>query len=460
MKKTMPIEPVHARCEGCDKGYRVPDPDRTYTCKQCGGTVRAGSPPEDPGGAANAADELESLQLTTRQEAARELKREYKWIVAVTWLYRLGAAAYAGVTLVAVLALKSTSVPLGPGIVVVVLSTLLTVLMLMGAIQILFQPLAWTVAIASMATLVSVVHALGPNPLGLALLWSSAWAALVWIAVVPTLRFQRLLARHKDLYILQRASQRTRRTLKHDSFKSLHERLMGVMRRARRHAWRVSVTASALICVASALGSTAVLAKLRPQDFSVALGEFQAAWNASNLAAVGRFFPAEVREQRSAWLAGTAAGHGWRDGLPQLAEGSRRQAAGLTWVDYELAGLTLSTGWILIERKWNLSEIELPVPPLEGVLERFLAAWSLSDPRKIAAFFPPEFVERNLGPIERTVRGRGWDTFPEILDTFVGDYTDGETTVTLSTEKGDVTTEWLFRTNGTWSLHSFKFPKR
>jgi len=87
-------------------------------------------------------------------------------------------------------------------------------------------------------------------------------------------------------------------------------------------------------------------------------------------------------------------------------------------------------------------------------------AWRLSDPRKIAAFFPPEFVERNLGPIERTVRGRGWDSFPEILDTFAGDYTDGETSVTLSTEQGDVTTEWLFRTNGTWSLHSFKFPKR
>ena len=35
------IDRVHARCEDCGQGYRVPDPERTYSCKQCGGTVRA-----------------------------------------------------------------------------------------------------------------------------------------------------------------------------------------------------------------------------------------------------------------------------------------------------------------------------------------------------------------------------------------------------------------------------------
>ena len=458
MKKAMITDPVHARCEDCNKGYRVPDPDRTYTCKHCGGTVRAGAQPQDHD-AEHGVEELEIASLT-RQEAARELKREYRWIVAITWLYRLGTLAYAAVTLVAVLALKSTEVPLGPGILVVVLSTLLTVLMLMGAIQILFQPLAWTVAIAVVATLVSVVHAIGPNPLGLALFFSAAWSALVWIAVVPTLRFQRLIARHEDLYILQQSSPRTRRSLKHGSPRHLHERLMDVLRRARRHAWRVSVGVSAAICVASALGSTAVWAKLRPQDFSVVLGEFRAAWDDSNLAALGRFFPAEVREQRSAWLAGTTEGHGWRNDLPRLPEGKTRKEPGMTWIDYELEAFTLSTGWILVDLEWYLAEVELPVPPLEPVLERFMTAWRMSDPSKIAAFFPPEFVERNLGPIERTVRGRGWDTFPEVFETYVGDYADGEAAVTLSTSKGDVTTEWIFRSNGTWSLHSFQFPKR
>ena len=38
-----------ARCEGCGKSYRVPDADRTYSCKACGGRVRAIVVNSEPG---------------------------------------------------------------------------------------------------------------------------------------------------------------------------------------------------------------------------------------------------------------------------------------------------------------------------------------------------------------------------------------------------------------------------
>ena len=65
--------------------------------------------------------------------------------------------------------------------------------------------------IAVLATAISTAHFVGPDPFGAAALASAIWAAIAWGALVPTSRFSKLMAEHKDLYIMHHASARTRR---------------------------------------------------------------------------------------------------------------------------------------------------------------------------------------------------------------------------------------------------------
>ena len=129
-----PTVRVSARCDDCQRVYRVPKADRTYTCKGCGGTVHVvegSEEPHDPvpsgtvtcyeceainpGGLEYCAECGSSLDFTPpkpgnhaaaklRQEASDALKSATKWINGVMILYRIGAVAYAIATLFAILA--------------------------------------------------------------------------------------------------------------------------------------------------------------------------------------------------------------------------------------------------------------------------------------------------------------------------------------------------------------------
>lgn len=481
---------VSAHCEDCGKQYRVANPDRTYACKACGGTVRAeaGAEPHadpviegtvtctecdavNPGGTHYCAECGTTLAVSTsvrgsnaaarlRQEAADAFKGANRTIGAVTVMYRFGALAYAIATVFAIMALARTDVPRNPGILVVVLTTLLSVMLLMGALHIHFKPFLWTVAIAVLATVVSVVHLVGPNPFGIAFIASASWAALAWAALVPTFRFNRLIATHRDLYVTHHASAQTRRSLKGRSAHERHERLMMAMRRAARRAWRVSSAAAAGILLASAAGTWFVLTTERPADFVPVLERFQSAWNAGDFAAVDGLFEPRVREAESARLEGRLLGYGWKETPPTLTERSRRETPGQVDVDYEFAGLTITARWSRVGPDWWLVRFDIPLPPFEPTFERFVGAWEDSDPDRIIDFFAPEAQAEMRAGVEKAVRDRGWGNFPEILDTETTTDAAGQVTVVIKLPKGKVTTEWHFRTDGQWHLHGLKFPKR
>jgi len=475
-----------ARCQECNALYHVPEADGTYRCKACGGEVRAAGARESAIGStvtcpdckainANGAhfcaecgvvlahsrrvsDGEEATRL--RQEAASTLRRAYRWIDGVTWLYRVGALAYAVAAAFAVGALARTDVPVEGGVLVVVLTTLLSVLMLMGSLHILFKPFVWTVLIALLATLASVVHLVGPNPLGLAFLASASWAAVAWAALLPTFRFRRLIREHTDLYILHHAGKQTRRSLKGHFAKERHERLLTAMHRAAKRAWRISTTVAAAVCIASGLGTYAVVSSMRPEVFSTVLEDFESAWNDVGLPAVERFFDPEVRAAETSRLAGLTDGHGWGDRLPRLEDGRVRKEGERAHIDYELDGVALSVSWFLDGQTWRLLRIELPVPPFEPVLERFLAAWRRSDPRSLAEFFSPDKQVEMTDSIGEAALARGWERFPNIDDVVQGDYAAGDVTVVLDLERGKVRTEWRLRADGTWGLNSLRFPRR
>jgi hypothetical protein len=482
VKNTVERSRVHARCESCGATYRVSDPARTYPCKSCGGEVRASTGPFKGAvtcsrcGAVNLhgarfcaecgtplgtspiaiASEAEAAE---RRAATRELRRAYAPVGAVTWLYRIGAAAYAAVTVVAVLALASRDVPLEPGILVVGLSTVLTVTMLMGAIHVLFRPFPWTVAVAVLASLVTVAHLLGPNPLDLAVLFSAAWAAVFWVATVPTLRLARLIEEHTDLYITLHASRATKRSLQGRSAKERHQRLLRAMRRASRRAWRMSAVAALAVVLASALGTWLVVTRVRPPLLRPVLIELKSAWDAGRLDEVAARFPARTRQVAAARLAGTAEGH-WGSAPPALGEPTITDGKGTARVDYSVGGVAMTTHWTIEQQRWWLTELELPPPPFEPVLERFRAGWRASDPRAIAALYPEEHRAAMFASIRDLAARRGWATFPAIVDTQVTGADETDRLVAFVLPEGRVNTEWLLRGDGRWSLHRFDVVRR
>jgi ribosomal protein L40E len=397
------------------------------------------------------------------REAGAALRRAYRWIGAVTWLYRVGGALYAVATVFAFAALARTQVPLGPGLLVVALTTSLSVLMITAAIHILFRPFVWTVCIAVLATTVTVVHLLGPNPFGVAGYASLAWAVVAWAALLPTLRFRRLIAEHTDLYILHHASRRTVRSLDGHFARERHARLLAAMAHAYRRAWKLSAAAVGVLCLTSVIGSALVVTQLRPQEFAPTVAAFEAAWNGDGLTAATEFIGARTRARQREWLEGATAGHGWESDLPKLPPGTTHESEGRTFVDYELDALTLSTSWFLDGQVWVLIEIELPPPPFEPTLERFLGAWRSSSAEAVAGFFSAESRPGMLASIDRAARDRGWQRFPEVLEVerdAEADGAEGGVHVTLRLAESELKTEWHVRADGTWGLNGLRFPRR
>jgi len=482
-------ERTHANCEACGQGYSVPDPDRTYTCKLCQGTVRVpgkglsseghliGALDCDECHAINhagtetcvecgapltekPAEESHEDSLRARRQATHELRRGYKWIDAFRWICRGGAFGYALVTLTAIVALGRPEVPLEAGLLVVSLCTLLTILMLLGAIQLLFKPFVWTLTIAIAATAASGVHFVGPNPLGLTFAWSAFWAVLFWIAVSPSLRFRKLIAAHTDLYIMQRASQRTRNRLEGDDTRHRHERLLRVMRTASQRAWRLSIAGVIGATVVSAATSFLVLSEVRPAELDSVVRDFEETWKrSSRAAALERFFDPELREWQVGRLGGLAAGHGWSGRFPDLVRVEEERSSNEAVIEYDAGNLQISMDWILREREWLLLQIRMPVPPFETAFERFLATWEQSDLTGLSKFFAPEFQERMETSLQNSLINRRWQTLPEIIDRDIDEPEDEKAVTTLNIEGGAVIASWWISRTGEWTLQSIVFPK-
>jgi len=419
-----------------------------HYCSECRAVLGSSPPLEHDEDAAEA-----------RRLAASELRDGYKTIGRVTFLYRLGAVAYAVVLFVAILALARTDVPRQAGIWVVGLSTLLTVLMLMGAMHVLFKPFIWTLVIASLASVVSIVHLVGPNPLGLMFFWSAGWSALLWAALRPTLRFQGLVEQYTDQYVMHHASARTRRSLQGRSAKATHERLLAVMRRAGIQAWRTSALAAAVVCFVSVLGTTAVLSGLRPADQGAALREFERVWNEQDVAAVQAQFAPGARQLKSAWLAGMIAGHGWSESLPVLLPGTVEGDDGNASVVYDAGGLELRASWLRNGRSWVLVDLELPEPPLEPVFDQFLVHWRKSRIRDVVSFFPPEHQQRMFEYLTRAAERRGWDSLPEVVRVERSTDDKGAVVMTMYVASSDVTAKWRFGDDGAWGLIALQCSK-
>ncbi len=480
---TTPARAV-ARCEDCSKIYRVPDPNRSYGCKTCGGLVRALEVEEpeaeqvlcndcqtlnpletascfecgaDLADATVVEDEEEAADLL--EEAKDAFRRAHRWTRWIAGTYHGGALAYAVATLFAVLALANPEVPREGGLLVVVLTVGMSVLLGTAALHLLFQPFLWTLAVALLASGVAAVHAVGPNPYGAALLGSAAWAVLSWVLLLPAWKFQSGIRHHKDLYVLVHASLRTRQAVRDRAPGERHERLLRAMRRADRKAWKLSAGAAVALVLLSALGTRLALQNARPQTFEDALAAFETAWNDGGIAELEPLFDDRVQDVEGTWFRGVATGHGWAEATPTLPDGTRSVTEREGRVDYVVAGVDVTARFVLVDLEWRLAKIELPYPSLEPALERFRTAWNAGDTRALASFVSPGRRTAIFEQLETSRTRRGWDVFPTVLGTRMTDVREREATALMDLGDGkELKTTWFFRDDGAWGVFGIKMP--
>jgi len=480
-------ERTHATCEACGQGYSVPDQNRTYTCKLCQGTVRVpGEGMSSHGHLEDAIDceechainhagtetcvecgadltesedeEPEFDEAKARRQATNALRRGYKWVDAFRWVSRAGALGYALVTIMAIVAMSRSEIPYEDGLLVVVVSTLLTMLMMMGSVQILFKPFVWTLLIAAVATVASVIHFVGPNPLDIASLWSAFWAVLFWVAIPPTLGFRKLIAAHTDLYILQRSSQRTRRRIENDTSGHRHQRLLRVMRKASQRAWRISAGIAIGATLVSAIATYVVVSEIRPEDLHETISSFEEDWRRSSKATLRKYFAPEIRTWQTDRLFGFAAGHGWGSRFPALGDRQLTDNLNEAIVKYQLGDLPITMLWALRERDWVLLQITMPAPPFEPAFKQFMAAWKNTDVERMSKFFVDEFQERMVVSLNNTLVNRNWKAFPKVLSRDFDPSENEKMVVTLQVELGTVIANWWITPQGSWGLQSIVFP--
>jgi hypothetical protein len=481
-------ERAPARCEGCGKGYRVPGTKRTYTCKACGGTVRATQRETAPdllagrvtcsgcqavnpvgshfcaecgAGIGAAAASRSDRSLKARRQASSQLNRAFKRIKAIRWLYRLGAVGYALTTVVTILAMGSVDMPVGGGLLLIALFTGLTVFMVVGAIQIRFQPFVWTVIVASLSTVTVAVALFQAGPISFQFVWGGMWATLFWLAVIPTVRFRKLIEEHPDLYIVHRIhGTQLERAHDHRSRESSQERSRRILGEAGRRAWRLSAAVAGGIGLASLLGTTAVYAKLRPEEFTAREELFRDAWNSASPTGIEDLYADRVRKRDAGWIAEVALGNGWHDAWPEIGDPVIQRSNDTNVVVYPLGERAVVTEWRLADGEWLLFEITAPLPSLEPTFERFVAAWETSDVEAIAQLFAPKSRAKLERSIHRSIERREWDEFPAILSWESESVSNKRVDVPMDVRGGVVTTRWRFGADGHWALESLKLPRR
>jgi len=373
---------IRGACEDCGKRYKgLPSADRTYRCKECGGTVRAadgsGEPAEEPREPAvdptDAPVEM-SLRLTGRGEmeaatagstAHRVLQQAYSAAGTVRVLYWLNAAIM-GLGLLALIALIPPSVP---GFAVVVGGgAAVFVLYVVGALMVLRHPLLWSLLLACTQTLLVLLNLMVDRLPLLELLMF----VFLWVAVVPAVRLHKLLRRDEALWKEFRAriaAKKRARAQRRGRIAQEHRRLRDRKRRgetaeataalrareraaeARARKLRATIlfgggTVSAVIV----LGLVYFLAT-RPPSFGSVNAGFLESWNRSAMDDVSEHFHPSRKNSMTRFLERYLARRGFEDRFPVLTD-TKLEDRGVRKTAFYLD----SSGASFLEIRWGKTE--------------------------------------------------------------------------------------------------------
>lgn len=226
-------ESLHgARCGSCGKGYRVPSATKTYSCKSCGGEVRAvaelseeDARPEPAPTGRGRARQRRSAEKAEERQAVLQLRKADKAVKAARVLYGFAAVINLGFALLLWVGYRAAArdgeiggelftpeLASGAYLLLVIVS-LVGAIFTLGAIYVRKHPFPWSLTVACIVTLSQGWQLLANvgelSKLGIA--FAVFWISMVWGIVVRVMPVRSILENHGDTYAAQRYSgQRTR----------------------------------------------------------------------------------------------------------------------------------------------------------------------------------------------------------------------------------------------------------
>jgi hypothetical protein len=467
---------ARATCADCGKTFAVPDPARTYKCKACGGRVvvaRAGCTAcgavlgegEAFCAACGAAQNEEAalgrekdvaLDAEERRQASLELVRALGAVRLLRIVFGLGIFVNGARTMLLLLGLSKPEGPRGPLLLMLGLVTGLLVTQVVGFRQARVQPFLWAVVAASLATVNLAVQLLGADVRWQALVLPGLFVVLLWCLVPPTARVRRLLAEHPDLYAAHKLHGTEKR--RHAS-RGAPERSLEQFEQAKARTARASLLWAAAIVLAVGLAAFASWSSGERRRIEPLVIAFEQAWAAGDSAALAELAPSGQAAARRALLDAMVEAHGWGARWPSLGEAGIERGETQAQVAWPLGDDSVVSNWTFGDGSWRLSALRLPLPPLDGPVERLVAAWNARDVAALAALYPPDKRDSASASIARVVERRAWgEDWPELLDAEAAPRRESGATVTFRVAGDRLVTRWDFREEHGWCLTSLNLP--
>lgn len=372
---------IRGTCQGCGKRFRVPRAGRTYTCKSCDGTVVVDEVPREAApsggrtcpvcGAISAATArfceecgaaLDSAPAPAsgedRRYANRQLVRAEQWIKLLRTLWTIQGVLLGVISalVVAVGAAFHEEAKSSLLYLVGLLGLLLAALFLVGAWQVRRHTLVWSLALATLTSVLFVLGIAGGSVPGIddVFLLVSSWAGVG--AALPLHRIQQ---EFPDLRLARklRGELRGRRAPRHERGRS--ERMA---RRRDRGGWKRKLLIWGGVITAAVLLAVQVWRSTLPPSLTPSLRSFAEAWESGDAEGLAAFREPEDQPRFVRHFEMVVEELGWQEGTPPLGSLSvsgsdvRRRA---TWT-VPGAERDLRTNWTLRDRRWVLTGVQYP----------------------------------------------------------------------------------------------------
>jgi len=459
-----------ALCQQCGSEYRIPDPDQSYSCRECEGTVCvvkeettilcvACEEPMDAGqafcpscgeGVAGEANQSQGISKERRRQASRQLVKAFSFLKLIRVFFLLGV-------LISLLAMLGTLFAVQGNFFPLFLMHLgIACVKLIGARMVFYRPLFWSVLLAGLVTLGRTIDAAQND---FALIWTVGgliWAAMFWALVPATARVRRLIEENPDLQISRMITGSTRR-----SAGLSEEELRADQELAERRAWRKSLITCGVGAAVSLVLLLTTIAQFHRPGFDQIWQDFQSDWESGDVAKIAGWFPSGEQAEEQKNLQAIAQDRGWSGDWPRLQDPemtfdeAESREYGRQKVEAEMDSGMSTWMWASKDQEWELQSLRLPPPDFSRIEKDWIEAWNRSDNTALARYFVNP--ERSEGSLQRMASRRDWSSLPRVAESS-SEVSGSIQRLQLDTNAGTVVVSFRL-VNNLWVAASVKPPK-
>ena len=327
-----------------------PDPDDA--CSDCGAVL-----PEDVrfceecGVPRSGTTRRRVVSAQEQIEVSERLRRAGIVIQWAVWMYRaMGVALVLWLTFGFVYGGVD-----GPGIAIVLAGGLVAIALFAGSVLVRNHPYAWSIGLASVVTLASVLALLSTgNSRAL------AWAITAWTAVPATASVRRILQQYPDVFAVREFKGELRGLPHGATVQALRQRVRQARNRTLKAVllWGGGTFVACGVIVAIVVGATA---PPTAPAIETELMTFAGEWNAADWRAVGNRFDDAQRERMTKGLAILLKRKAWEKHPPRLGEAVVPGEVGRrVRVSFPTERGTVLSDWAQRGGRWVLTGVKLP----------------------------------------------------------------------------------------------------